>query len=131
MTWQGALLARLRAAAGVTALIGAKSYWEETPQGTVRPYVTLFEVPSPKPQTLTDWDLRELSVQIDVWTDDYTSKNLIMDAVLDALVPGHTTNGYTFQRADVSILGDVAGERDGTTPVKRKMAWLKIHYRPS
>lgn len=130
MDWQGALLARLRGAAGVTALIGNKSYWELAPQTTAtRPYVTLLDVTQMRPQTLKGWDLEGARVQIDVWANDYTSKNNIMEAVLAALVPGHTGNGHTFQRADV-VLGprDVAGERDGTTPVFRKSADLIIHH---
>lgn len=129
MTWQGALLARLRAAAGVTALVGAKSYWEQAPQGTARPYVTLFDVTALRPQTLKGWDLEAGRVQIDVWTDAYTLKNTIMDAVLAALVPGGTSNGHVFQRADVALgPRDIAGERDGTTPVFRKTVDLIIHH---
>jgi hypothetical protein len=132
MTWQGALLAKLRAAGAVTALIGAKSYWEQAPQTTARPYVTLLDVSALRGQTLKGWDLEEGRVQIDVWTDSYTSKNTIMDAVLAALVPGHTTQGHTFQRADVALgPRDIAGERDGTTPVFRKTADLIIHHTPA
>jgi hypothetical protein len=129
MTWQGALLARLRAAAGVTALISTRSYWEQEPQGVVKPYVTLLDVSSLRPQNLKGWDLEPSRVQIDVWTADYLSKNTIMDAVLAALVPGHTTSGHKFQRADVALgPRDIAGQRDGTTPIFRKSADLIIHH---
>lgn len=129
MTWQGALLARLRAAAGVTALIGAKSYWEDAPQGTERPYVTLFDVTQDRPQILNGYDLEAAIVQIDVWTDGYTEKNTIMDAVLDALVPGGTSNGHTFQRGIIQLgPRDIGGERDGETPIRRKSADLLIHH---
>jgi hypothetical protein len=130
MGWHGALLARLRAAAGVTALIGAKSYWEEAPQGTARPFVTLFDVTQLRPQLLSGgYDLEAARVQIDVWTDDYLLKNTIMDAVLAALVPGGLGNGHTFQRADIALgPRDIAGERDGTAPVFRKSADLIIHH---
>lgn len=129
MTWQGAWLARLRANAGVTALIGTKSFWEQAPQSTARPYVTLLDVTQLRPQTLNDWDLEAARVQIDVWADNYTLKNTIMDAVLTALVPGHTTNGHTFQQADVAMgPRDIAGETDGTTPVFRKTVDLILHH---
>jgi hypothetical protein len=129
MTWQGALLARLRAAAGVTALISTRSYWEQAPQNTAKPYVTLLDVSQSRPQNLKGWDLEEGRVQIDVWTTDYLSKNTIMDAVLAALVPGGTSNGHVFQRAEVALgPRDIAGERDGTTPVFRKTADLIIHH---
>lgn len=132
MDWQGALLSKLRAAGAVTALISTRSYWESAPQGAIRPYVTLFDVTQLRPQILKGWDLEAARVQIDVWADTYTSKNNIMEAVLTALVPGHTTNSHTFQRADVALgPRDISGERDGTTPVFRKTADLIIHHDPA
>jgi hypothetical protein len=129
MDWQGALMARLRAAAGVTALVGTKSYWEQAPQGIARPYVTLLDVTQLRPQTLKGWDLEAARIQVDVWANSYSSKQAIMEAVLAALVPGHTTEGHTFQRADIALgPRDIAGERDGTTPVFRKTADLIIHH---
>ena len=130
MDWQGALLARLRAAAGVTALVGTKSYWEQAPQNTARPYVTLLDVTQLRPQTLKGWDLEAARIQIDVWANSYSSKQEIMEAVLAAMVPGHTTEGHTFQRADIALgPRDIAGERDGTTPVFRKTADLIVHHK--
>jgi hypothetical protein len=132
LDWQGALLAKLRAASGVTALISTRSYWEQAPQSAARPYVTLLDVTELRPQTLKGWDLEAARVQIDVWANDYTSKNNIMEAVLNALVPGHFTNGHTFQRADVAMgPRDISGERDGTTPVFRKTADLILHHSPT
>lgn len=125
MTWQEAILARVRAAE-------ARTFWEFAPQGTVRPYVTLLDVTSDRPQHLTGFDLEGSRVQIDVWADKYSDKNTIMDAVINALLSGATANGHTFQRAMV-VLGprDVAGERDGTAPVRRKSADLIIHHSTS
>jgi hypothetical protein len=122
MDWQGALLARARAGE-------AKTYWEQAPQGTARPYVTLLDVTSLRPQTLKGWDLEASRVQIDVWANSYSSKQTIMEAVLAALIPGGTGNGHVFQRAEVALgPRDIAGERDGTTPVFRKTADLIIHH---
>jgi len=128
MDWQGALLARLRVAAGVTALVGAKSYWENAPQNIARPYVTLLDVTQLRPQTLKSWDLEAARVQIDVWTDTYASKQAIMEAVLAALVPGGTSNGNTFQRADIALGPRDIPERDGETIIFRKSADLIIHH---
>ena len=132
MDWQGAMLARLRAAAGVTALVGARTYWEQAPQNTARPYVTLLDVTQLRPQTLKDWDLEAARVQVDVWANTYAEKQTVMEAVLAALVPGITANGHKFQRADIALgPRDIAGERDGTTPVFRKTADLIIHHKPA
>jgi hypothetical protein len=128
MTWQGALLARLRAAASVTALIGPASYWENAPQKIARPYVTLLDVTEMRPQLLKAWDLEAARVQIDVWTDGYTLKNTIMEAVLEAIVPGGTSNGHTFQRADIALGPRDIPERDGDTIIFRKSADLIIHH---
>lgn len=129
MDWQAALLSKLRSVSAVTALISTKSFWEQAPQGTARPYVTLLDVTQLRPQTLKGWDLEASRVQIDVWADTYSSKQAIMEAVLTALVPGHTTQSHTFQRADVAMgPRDIAGETDGTTPVFRKTADLMIHH---
>lgn len=122
MDWQGALLVRARTGQ-------AKTYWETVPQGAARPYVTLLDVTSLRPQLLKGWDLEAARVQIDVWADSYTTKNTIMEAVLAALIPGATGNGHVFQRADVALgPRDVSGERDGTAPVFRKSADLIIHH---
>ena len=124
MDWQAALLVRARTA-------HAKTYWELAPQNTARPFVTLFDVTQLRPQTLTDWDLEAARVQVDVWANTYAEKQTIMEAVLAALVPGNTSNGHIFQRADIAGgPRDIGGERDGTAPVFRKSADLVIHHKP-
>jgi hypothetical protein len=130
MHWFSALIARANGAAGVTALIGTnKVYPEQAPQGTDRPYVTLLDVTELRPQTLKGWDLEAARVQVDVWADKYSTKNAVMEAILTALVPGNTSNGHTFQRADIALgPRDIAGERDGTAIVYRKTADLIIHH---
>lgn len=134
MDWFGALLTRANGAAGVTSAIGAanKVFPEEAPQGTARPYVTLLDVTETRPQILNGWDLEAARVQIDVWANTYTQKNAIMEALLTAVVPGGTFSGHVFQRADIAMgPRDVSGERDGTTPVRRKTADLVIHHKPA
>lgn len=122
MDWQGALLVRARAG-------HAKTYWEDAPQGTPRPYVTLTDITESRPQTLKGWDLEAARVQIDAWGDTIEEVNPMMEAVLAAIVPGGTSNGHTFQRATVAIgPRSIGGERDGTKPIKRRHADLIIHH---
>lgn len=122
MDWQAALLIRARTGQ-------SKTYWEQAPQGTARPYVTLLDVTALRPQTLKGWDLEAARVQIDVWANTYAEKQTIMEAVLAVLVTGGTFSSHKFQRADVAMgPRDIAGERDGTTPVFRKTADLIIHH---
>lgn len=130
MDWFAALLTRANGAAALTTLLGGqKVYPEQAPQNTARPYITLLDVTQLRPQTLKGWDLEAARVQIDVWTDKYSTKNAIMEAALTALVPGGTFSSHKFQRADVALgPRDVAGERDGTTIVYRKTVDLIIHH---
>jgi hypothetical protein len=130
MDWFAAIVTRANAASALTTLLGgSKVFSEQAPQGTARPYVTLLDVTQLRGQTLNDWDLEAARVQIDVWANTYAQKNAIMEAVLTALVPGGTYSSHIFQRADVTLgPRDIAGERDGTTPVFRKTADLIIHH---
>ena len=131
MDWFAALITRANGAAGVTTAIGAanKVFSEQAPQATARPYVTILDVTESRPQILNGYDLEAARVQIDVWANSYASKNAIMEAVITALVPGGTYSGHIFQRADIAMgPRDIAGERDGTTPVFRKTADLILFH---
>jgi hypothetical protein len=130
MDWFAAFVKRANANSALTTLLGGqKVYSEDAPQGAVRPYVTLFDVTEQRPQILGGYDLEFARVQIDVWTDSYGSKNPIMDAALNALVPGNTSNGHTFQRAEIALgPRDVGGEREGDKKVYRKSADLIVAH---
>lgn len=132
MDWFAALIARANGDAGITAAIGTanKVYPENAPQSKPRPYVTLLDVTEQRPQHLDGWDLEPARVQVDVWANSYASKNAIMEAVLAVLVPGGTSNGHKFQRADVALGPRDIPERDGDTIIYRKSADLIIHHTP-
>lgn len=130
MDWFAAVVTRANANGTLTSLLGGpKIYAENAPQGAARPYVTLLDVTELRPQTLTGYDLEPARVQVDVWADTYKQKNAIMEAVLNAIVPGGPFSSHNFQRADIDLgPRDVAGERDGDTPIYRKTADLIIHH---
>jgi len=53
----------------------------------------------------------------------------VMEAIIAARVPGNTSNGHTFQRADIALgPRDVGGEREGDTIIYRKSADLVIAH---
>lgn len=131
MTWKEALLARVRAAAGVTALVGARSYWEEAPQSAALPYITLNDITQLRPQTLNDWDLRWSRVQINAHALTYASKDAIIEAAVSALVSGGTFNGHIFHRAEIDRIGDAAPVTDGAMTVRTIQADLLIHHTPA
>jgi hypothetical protein len=125
MDWQGALIARAVAAY-------PKTYWVNAPQGATLPYATLFDVTEQRPQTLSAYDLEFARVQVDAWGLTYAQVQTGMEALIAALVPGNTSNGHTFQRADIALgPRDVGGEREGETIIYRKTADLVIAHRPT
>lgn len=130
MDWFAALVTRANGDIGITNALGApnKVYPENAPQPTSRPYVTLLDLTPFRPQLMKGWDLEPSRVQVDVWANSYKQKNAIMEAVLAALVPGGTSNGHTFQRADVALGPRDIPERDGDTIIYRKSADLIIHH---
>ncbi len=124
MDWQAAYIARAKAAYTKTYLVNA-------PQGTVKPYATLFVVTEMRPQHLTGFDLEFAHVQVDVWGDTYAQVQAGMLALIGTadspgpLILGNTSNGHTFQRADIALgPRDVGGEREGDTTIYRKTADL-------
>lgn len=123
MDWQGAFIARAKAAY-------TKTFWVNAPQATVKPYSTLLDVTEFRPQTLSGWDLEFARIQIDVWGLTYADVQTGMEALLAALVPANTGNGHTFQRADIALgPRDVGGEREGDTTIYRKSADLIVAHR--
>lgn len=122
MDWQGAFIARARAAYAAT-------YWVNAPQGTAKPYATLFDVTERRPQILGGWDLEFATIQIDVWGYNYADVQAGMETLLAALVPANTANGHTFQRGDISLgPRDVGNEREGDTIIYRKTADLIVPH---
>lgn len=132
MDWQAALLARARADAGLTALIGARTYWEEAPQGAALPYLILNDITERRPQILNGWDLEAARVQLNAHALKYSEKQAVMEAAITALVPGITSNGHKFQRAMVEIgPRDAPAVTDGAVTVRTKQADLIIHHTPA
>jgi hypothetical protein len=128
MDWQAAFIARAEAAY-------TKTWWVNAPQKDAAgnpitlPYATLLDVTELRGQTLNDWDLEFARVQIDVWGLTYAQVQTGMAALINALVPGNTSNGHTFQRADIALgPRDVGGEREGDTIIYRKSADLVIAH---
>ena len=125
MDWQAAFIARARAAY-------TRTYWVNAPQGATKPYATLLDVTEQRPQLLNGWDLEFARVQIDVWGLNYADVQTGMEALIAALVPGTTSNGHIFQRADVALgPRDIGGEREGDTTIYRKQADLIVAHKPA
>lgn len=114
MDMQGALRARLLAAAPVTALVSQRIYWVDRPQGSSLPVIRLQVVSDPRPQHLKGFQtLRETRVQVSVLAETYASARAVTEAAIAALVPQNTSNGIIFDRALVDA-ADESGDQTET-----------------
>ncbi len=128
MDMQGALRARLLAAAPVTALVAQRISWVDRPQASALPSITLQVISDERPQHMKDFnDLRDARVQIDCWALSYASASAIKEAVIAALVPEQTGNGIIFNRALVDGARDL-GERTETQFIHRHSIDLLIWW---
>lgn len=130
MDFQGALRARLVAAAPVTTLVAQRIYWVDRPQTAVLPSVTLQVITEDRPQHMAGLDGMDVArVQIDVWGTSYGQVRPIAEAVIAALLPENTSNGIIFSRAFVDSVRDL-GERTETQFIHRASIDLIIHHKP-
>lgn len=128
MDWQGALRARLIAAAPVTALVGTRVYWVERPQATSLPAITLQTISEDRRQHMAGFDGLDVSrVQIDCWATKHVGSTELAEAAIAALIPAATSNGVRFERAFIDSLRDL-GEQAGTQFIHRASIDLIIHH---
>ncbi len=128
MDMQGALRARLLAAAPITALVAQRIYWVDRPQSGQLPTIVLQTISDGRPQHLKGFnDLRETRVQVDVFGTTYSQVRAIAEAVIAALIPANTSNGVIFNRALVDGARDL-GERTETQFIHRHSLDLLIWW---
>lgn len=102
MNMEGALRARLIAAAPVAALIAQRIYWVERPQATGLPAVTLQIIDDPREQHMKGLHGHQaVLVQVDAWGGTYAQTKALKEAIIAALLPAETSNGIVFGRAFV------------------------------
>lgn len=128
MDWQGALRARLVGATAVTAIVGQKVYWVDRPQAASLPAITLQTVVGNRSQNMQGFDGIERSiVQVDAWGKDSVQLQLLVDAIIAALVPENTGNGHYFARSFIDSIRDL-GERVETAFIYRASIDLITHH---
>lgn len=102
MDMEGALRARLIAAAPVTALAAQRIYWVERPQSSALPAVTLQIIDDEREQHMKGVQgMLSTLVQIDAWATTYAAAKALKEAIIAALLPANTSNGIKFGRAFV------------------------------
>lgn len=91
--------AALRARLLDLAAVGGRVYWDERPQGSALPALTLSIVNDRRPENLKGFDVPETLVQVDVWAANFADKRSIREAVIAVLSPPATVGGIEFMRA--------------------------------
>lgn len=125
MDWREALRAR------AIGLAGGRIFWADRPQsgsGSLLPAIVLTAVSDDRPQTLKDWDLAPGRIQVDVYGNKAKEVWDLAESAITTLVPGGTSNGHTFSRADVALGPRDLAERVGSTTVFRVSMDLIIHH---
>lgn len=122
MYWRDALLARC------TGLASGRTYWAQRKEGTKLPALVLTAVSDDRPQHLKGFDLAPARVQADCYAATQEAAWDLAEATLAALVPGNSSNGHNFSRADVTLGPRDIPEREGDTPVFRVSFDLTIYH---
>lgn len=127
-----ALVAKLLASAGVTALVGNRINWTRRPQGNATPAVVLNMIDGSPGYTLAGPDgLYRNRVQVDCWAKTYAQAKLTARAV-DAALSGFkgVSGGVSFRAVFIdSERDDYAAE--GPDPLNRTMLDLMVWHSPS
>lgn len=125
---EGAIRARLLAAAPITALVGTRIYWEDRPQAAALPAITLHVISDERDQHMGGFQsVKDCLLQVDAWATTFAAKRALKEAVIAALAPAHTGNGNRFQAA-TQIRARPQNERTETQFIFREVIELRLHY---
>jgi hypothetical protein len=129
MDMEGALRARLLAAAPVTALVAQRIYWDERPQTSTLPDVTLHLIVDHREQHMGGFqELLKGELQIDVRAATFAGKKALKEAVVAAVASANTANGIHFDAA-TQVLAHPLNEQTETQFIYRDVVECRLHYR--
>lgn len=121
MDMEGALRARLLAAVPLV-------YWDERPQGSALPDVTLTLVADARDQHFEGFQgLQPARVQADVRGRTFAEKKALKEAVIATIGSPHRGNGIAFTAA-TDILAHTSNERTDTQFIFRDVVDFTVHY---
>jgi hypothetical protein len=131
MDFEGALRARLLAAAPVTEIVGQRIYWEERPQNAPLPAITLQYVVDARDQHMGGFQaVQRKLIQIDVWATTYAQKKALKEAVITTLATSQISNGIFF-RGVVDVDAVTLNERTETQFIYRDAIRLTLFFSPA
>jgi hypothetical protein len=122
MDWREALRAR------ATGLASGRVYWTERKQGDPLPAVVLLSVGDDRPQHFKGFSLAPGRVQIDAYGTRQQQAWDLAEEALTTLVPGASSNGHNFSRADVALGPRDLTERVGNETIFRVSMDLIFHH---
>lgn len=125
---ESALVAKLLATAGVTALVGQRVNWSRRPQGAALPAIVLHLIDgAPDIHHGGASGLRVSRVQMDAWAASYGSAKAVARAVETAITAQTFTQGAV--RFDVILIDSERDDStDETTPLFRTSLDLMVHH---
>jgi hypothetical protein len=125
---EAALIAKLLATAGVTALVSTRINWSRRPQGAALPAIVLHRVSgTPDVHHAGASGLVVSRVQVDCWAASYGSAKAVARAVETAITAQTFTQGAT--RFDVILIDSERDDStDETTPLFRTSLDLMVHH---
>jgi len=125
---EAALIAKLLASLGVTALVSTRINWSRRPQGSALPAVVLHRVSGlPDVHHGGTSGLVVSRVQVDCWGASYGSAKGVARAVETALTAQRFTQGAV--RFDVILIDSERDDStDETTPLFRTSLDLMVHH---
>lgn len=125
---EAALLARLLATAGLTALVSTRINWSRRPQGESLPAVVLHRIDgSPDYHLSGPSGLVESRVQVDCWAASYGAAKAIARQV-EAAVSGLRFTQGAIRFDAILILDERDSTFDETTPIFRTSLDLGVFH---
>jgi hypothetical protein len=125
---EAALIAKLLAATGITALVSTRINWSRRVQGAALPAIVLQRISgTPDVHHAGASGLVVSRVQVDCWAASYGSAKAVARAVETAITAQTFTQGAT--RFDVILIDSERDDStDETTPLFRTSLDLMVHH---
>jgi len=125
---EAALIAKLLATAGITALVGQRISWSRRPQGEALPAIVLHRIDGAPDYHLTGASgIVESRVQVDCWGASYGSAKAVARAV-EAAVSGQRFTQGAIRFDAILILDERDSTFDETTPLFRTSLDLGVFH---
>lgn len=118
MNFEGAIIARVKDDAAISAIVAGRVTWSQRTQDSALPAVVLRVIADDRQQDLEGFTTRNTRVQFDCFAATRTATVSLREAVIAAVAPPALVSGVQFQRAIFDPVTD-RGESTSTGFVHR------------